>query len=403
MGVSVAPDGSYYIATHGNVNFSGRVRRVSRPFPRDAGGAGIIPSADGSQAYEFDDAGRHLRTRDGLTGAVLLQLRLRRRRPAHLDHGRRRQRHDRRAQRRGADRARRAGRPADGARGWTPTAGSTASQGREPGDDDGVHAERADDEPDRPARRRAQLRARRRRPADARRGPRDRSADAQPDRVRETATTVTRTTALGRVSDVLGAAPRRGRAAARDDRAERRDDDRGVQAGRLAGHHLRRRCAGRAPDRARSALGLPVPILVSMQVTTPGGRTESTTHSSQATLATAGRSVQRPDPRRHDDHQRQDDHEPSYDALDPAGSPAPARRGGSGRPCSTPAAGSCASSPGAGLDPLVFTYDASGLTSGATQGARVVDVRARRRAGGSSRAPTRWAGGPSSTTTTPTA
>ena len=32
VGVSVAADGSYYLATHGPVNFSGRVRRVSRPF-----------------------------------------------------------------------------------------------------------------------------------------------------------------------------------------------------------------------------------------------------------------------------------------------------------------------------------------------------------------------------------
>ena len=74
VGVTVAPDGSYYLATHGDVNFSGRVRRVSRPLPLDQGGNGLIPSRDGKQAYEFDATGRHLRTLDGLTGAPLFRF-----------------------------------------------------------------------------------------------------------------------------------------------------------------------------------------------------------------------------------------------------------------------------------------------------------------------------------------
>lgn len=74
VGVSVAPDGSYYIATHGNANFTGRVRRVSRPLPKQQGGAGLIPSTDGREVYEFDEAGRHVRTRDVLTGATLLDF-----------------------------------------------------------------------------------------------------------------------------------------------------------------------------------------------------------------------------------------------------------------------------------------------------------------------------------------
>ena len=55
--MAVAPDGSYYLATHGDVNFSGRVRRVSRPLPLGQGGNGLIPSRDGKQAYEFDADG----------------------------------------------------------------------------------------------------------------------------------------------------------------------------------------------------------------------------------------------------------------------------------------------------------------------------------------------------------
>ena len=103
VGVAVAPDGSYYVGHHGDVNFSGRVRRVSRPLPVRQGGRGLIPSSDGAQAYEFDADGpppAHARRSD--RRRLLLRF--------VYDSGRlsavidaRRQHHDRRALRRDAD------------------------------------------------------------------------------------------------------------------------------------------------------------------------------------------------------------------------------------------------------------------------------------------------------------
>ena len=58
----------------GGVTFAdGRylIRKVAPPLPGfDAEGL-ALPSGDGLEVYEFDRNGRHLRTRDGLTGAVL--------------------------------------------------------------------------------------------------------------------------------------------------------------------------------------------------------------------------------------------------------------------------------------------------------------------------------------------
>ena len=58
----------------GGVTFAdGRylIRKVAPPLPGfDADGL-ALPSGDGPEVYEFDRNGRHLRTRDGLTGAVL--------------------------------------------------------------------------------------------------------------------------------------------------------------------------------------------------------------------------------------------------------------------------------------------------------------------------------------------
>ncbi len=57
----------------GGVTFAdGRylIRKVAPPLPGfDAEGL-ALPSGDGLEVYEFDRNGRHLRTRDGLTGAV---------------------------------------------------------------------------------------------------------------------------------------------------------------------------------------------------------------------------------------------------------------------------------------------------------------------------------------------
>ena len=58
----------------GGVTFAdGRylIRKVAPPLPGfDAEGL-ALPSGDGLEVYEFDRNGRHLRTRDGLTGAVI--------------------------------------------------------------------------------------------------------------------------------------------------------------------------------------------------------------------------------------------------------------------------------------------------------------------------------------------
>ncbi len=74
IGVAVAPDGSVYVGHHGSENFTGYVRRITRPLPIGEGGAGFIPSPDGAQAFAFDADGRHVRTVDGTTGGTLLSF-----------------------------------------------------------------------------------------------------------------------------------------------------------------------------------------------------------------------------------------------------------------------------------------------------------------------------------------
>lgn len=65
--VDVAPDGTLYIGDGRHY----RVRRVSRPLPGYTDGELVIPSADGSELYIFDRDGRHLETKNALTGATL--------------------------------------------------------------------------------------------------------------------------------------------------------------------------------------------------------------------------------------------------------------------------------------------------------------------------------------------
>ncbi|MEX0698643.1 MAG: RHS repeat-associated core domain-containing protein, partial [Acidimicrobiia bacterium] len=66
-GMDVGPDG----ALHFTDNLQRRVRRVNRLLSEVTGDDYQIVSDDGTEIYEFDASGRHLRTRHGLTGAVL--------------------------------------------------------------------------------------------------------------------------------------------------------------------------------------------------------------------------------------------------------------------------------------------------------------------------------------------
>lgn len=67
-GINILPDDSIVFTDAGN----NRIRRIAPALP----GIGItdiaIPSRDGSQLYRFDSSGRHLETKDAITGKVLL-------------------------------------------------------------------------------------------------------------------------------------------------------------------------------------------------------------------------------------------------------------------------------------------------------------------------------------------
>ena len=62
-----APDGSIYTAEWSMP----RIRRVGRPFPHSADGLTTIPSADGTELYQFDASGRHRKTLAGRSGATV--------------------------------------------------------------------------------------------------------------------------------------------------------------------------------------------------------------------------------------------------------------------------------------------------------------------------------------------
>ena len=66
--VVVAPDGEVFLFD------DRRIRRIGSPAPGFDLFGYSIPSGDGSQVYDFDLAGRHLRTRDGLSGTTLLEF-----------------------------------------------------------------------------------------------------------------------------------------------------------------------------------------------------------------------------------------------------------------------------------------------------------------------------------------
>jgi RHS repeat-associated protein len=64
--IAVAPDGTVYTGT----SFA-RIRSISQAFPTFTAGNLTIPSQDGSEVYEFDPNGRHLRTVDTTTNQTV--------------------------------------------------------------------------------------------------------------------------------------------------------------------------------------------------------------------------------------------------------------------------------------------------------------------------------------------
>ena len=68
--VTVSPDNAVYIADSG----SQRIRRAAVALPGFTDAEIALPSEDGRQVFQFDATGRHLRTVDSLTSAVLHQF-----------------------------------------------------------------------------------------------------------------------------------------------------------------------------------------------------------------------------------------------------------------------------------------------------------------------------------------
>jgi RHS repeat-associated protein len=68
--VTVDPDGDLYIAD----TFNNRVRKVGSPLPGISAGDITVPSENGTQLYIFSKSGKHLRTLDAATGAVLYRF-----------------------------------------------------------------------------------------------------------------------------------------------------------------------------------------------------------------------------------------------------------------------------------------------------------------------------------------
>ncbi len=65
--MAFGPDGRLYVAD----GYNHRVRRLEQPLPGFTPTNVVVPSEDASELYEFTSAGRHLRTLDALTNAVI--------------------------------------------------------------------------------------------------------------------------------------------------------------------------------------------------------------------------------------------------------------------------------------------------------------------------------------------
>lgn len=66
-GLEIGPDGALY---YGDGRY--QIRKLVAPLPGFGVGEFVLPSADGGELYEFDRFGRHLRTKDAVTGALRL-------------------------------------------------------------------------------------------------------------------------------------------------------------------------------------------------------------------------------------------------------------------------------------------------------------------------------------------
>jgi RHS repeat-associated protein len=75
--VALGPDGALFIANIRTTTpdpLNNTIRKLTSPFPGLGLGDLLIPSADASQVYHFDPHGKHLRTLDAVTRAVLFRF-----------------------------------------------------------------------------------------------------------------------------------------------------------------------------------------------------------------------------------------------------------------------------------------------------------------------------------------